>query len=125
MARPEAFCWMAMKSHFADDASEAALRRSVSERASVRSPKPTVTYTQEWRRPKRQRLRNSRCQLTAPDELCSNGDHAMDCCVLTTHALLSMSDVDRDDFIFGQLLTVSTGLSLVLIARLLAPLVLL
>ena len=28
----------------------------------------------------------------------------MDCCVLTTYALLSMSDIDRDDFIFGQLL---------------------
>jgi hypothetical protein len=47
----------------------------------------------------------------------------MDCCVLTTHALLSVPDIDRDDFIFGQLLTVSTGLSLVLIARLLAQLV--
>ena len=46
----------------------------------------------------------------------------MDCCVLTTHALLSMSDIDRDDFILGQLLTLSTGLSLVVIARLLAML---
>jgi hypothetical protein len=48
----------------------------------------------------------------------------MDCCVLTAHALLSMPDINRDDFIFGQSLTVSTGLSLVLIAPLLAPLVL-
>jgi hypothetical protein len=47
----------------------------------------------------------------------------MDCCVLTTHALLSMPDIDRDDFIFGQLLAVSTGLSLVLLARLLSRLV--
>ena len=52
----------------------------------------------------------------------SEGDHAMDCCILTTYALLSMSDIDRDDFIFGQLLTLSTGLSLVVIARLLAML---
>ena len=52
----------------------------------------------------------------------SEGDHAMDCCVLTTYALLSMSDINRDDFIFGQLLTLSTGLSLVVIARLLAML---
>ena len=49
----------------------------------------------------------------------------MDCCVLTAHAHLSMPDIDRDDFIFGQLLTLSTGLSLVLVARLLATLVLL
>jgi hypothetical protein len=47
----------------------------------------------------------------------------MDCCVLTTYALLSMPDIDRDDLIFGQLLTLSMGLSLVLLARLLALLV--
>jgi hypothetical protein len=52
----------------------------------------------------------------------SEGDHAMDCCIATTYALLSMSDIDRDDFIFGQLLTLATGLSLVVIARLLAML---
>jgi hypothetical protein len=48
----------------------------------------------------------------------------MDCCVLTTYALLSMPDIDRGDFIFGQLLTLSAGLSLVLIGRLLALLAL-
>ena len=46
----------------------------------------------------------------------------MDCCILTTYALLSMSDIDRDDFIFGQLVTLATGLSLVVIARLFAML---
>jgi hypothetical protein len=44
----------------------------------------------------------------------------MDCCVLTAHALLSMPDIDRDDFIFGS---IAHRLSLVLIARLLAPMV--
>jgi hypothetical protein len=48
----------------------------------------------------------------------------MDCCILTTYAMLSMPDIDRDDFIFGQLLTLSTGLSLVLIGRLLTLLLL-
>jgi hypothetical protein len=48
----------------------------------------------------------------------------MDCCILTTHVMLSMPDIDQDDFIFGQLLTLSTGLSLVLIGRLLALLLL-
>jgi hypothetical protein len=47
----------------------------------------------------------------------------MDCCVLTTYAFLSMPDIDRDDFIFGQLLTLLTGLSLVVVARLFATLV--
>jgi hypothetical protein len=46
----------------------------------------------------------------------------MDCCILTTHALLSMPDVDRDDFVLGQLLALSTGLSLALIARLIVML---
>ncbi|MEA2917792.1 MAG: hypothetical protein QOJ15_9873 [Bradyrhizobium sp.] len=47
----------------------------------------------------------------------------MDCCVLKTYALLSMSDIERDDFIFGQLLTILAGLSLVVVTRLLATLV--
>jgi hypothetical protein len=42
----------------------------------------------------------------------------MDCCMLTTHALLSMPDIDREDFIFGQLLGLSVGLGLAFIARL-------
>jgi hypothetical protein len=42
----------------------------------------------------------------------------MDCCMVTTYALLSMPDVDRNDFIFGQLLGLSAGLGLALIARL-------
>ena len=46
----------------------------------------------------------------------------MDCCMMTTYALLSVSDIDRDDFILGQLLALSTGLSLALIARLMAML---
>jgi hypothetical protein len=48
----------------------------------------------------------------------------MDCCMSTAYALLSTPDIDRDDFIFGQLLTLSMGLSLVLIGRLLALLLL-
>ena len=46
----------------------------------------------------------------------------MDCGAMTTLALLSMPDIDRNDFIFGQLLGLATGLSLLLIARLSAML---
>jgi hypothetical protein len=42
----------------------------------------------------------------------------MDCGAMTTLALLSMPDIDRDDFVFGQLLGLAAGLSLALIVRL-------
>jgi hypothetical protein len=42
----------------------------------------------------------------------------MDCGAMTTLALLSMPDIDRDDFVFGQLLGLTAGLSLALIVRL-------
>jgi hypothetical protein len=50
------------------------------------------------------------------------GEQAMDCCAMMTQALLSMPDIDPDDFVFGQLLGLTAGLSLALIARLSAML---
>ena len=46
----------------------------------------------------------------------------MDCGAMMTLALLSMPDIDRDDFVFGQLLGSTAALSLALIARLSAML---
>lgn len=41
----------------------------------------------------------------------------MDCPLLTQHALLLMSDVDMEDVRLGQLLTWLTGLTLLLLGR--------